>query len=158
MISILTLSSAVTNSAASYLNIKSLLDLTCQTVADMIKGKTPEAIRKTFNIKNASLQRKKRKSAGRMLGPLSEGYVDIALGLLYNYVRCYELREVFTCALVASEFWGEAISCGLVADYWHHQEVFTCALVASEFWGEAISCGLVASEFLLWGILPTANA
>ncbi|RZC23407.1 SKP1-like protein 1A [Glycine soja] len=39
-------------SAANYLNIKSLLDLTCQTVADMIKGKTPEEIRKTFNIKN----------------------------------------------------------------------------------------------------------
>ncbi|MCL7027317.1 hypothetical protein MKW94_029855 [Papaver nudicaule] len=38
--------------AANYLNIKSLLDLTCQTVADMIKGKSPEEIRKTFNIKN----------------------------------------------------------------------------------------------------------
>ncbi|KAK9990127.1 hypothetical protein SO802_025112 [Lithocarpus litseifolius] len=38
--------------AANYLNIKCLLDLTCQTVADMIKGKTPEEIRKTFNIKN----------------------------------------------------------------------------------------------------------
>ncbi|KAF8405430.1 hypothetical protein HHK36_010336 [Tetracentron sinense] len=38
--------------AANYLNIKRLLDLTCQTVADMIKGKTPEEIRKTFNIKN----------------------------------------------------------------------------------------------------------
>ncbi|GFP96601.1 skp1-like protein 1a [Phtheirospermum japonicum] len=38
--------------AANYLNIKSLMDLTCQTVADMIKGKTPEEIRKTFNIKN----------------------------------------------------------------------------------------------------------
>ncbi|KAF7129020.1 hypothetical protein RHSIM_Rhsim10G0208000 [Rhododendron simsii] len=38
--------------AANYLNIKSLLDLTCQTVADMIKGKTPDEIRKTFNIKN----------------------------------------------------------------------------------------------------------
>ncbi|XP_022769226.1 SKP1-like protein 1A isoform X2 [Durio zibethinus] len=38
--------------AANYLNIKNLLDLTCQTVADMIKGKTPEEVRKTFNIKN----------------------------------------------------------------------------------------------------------
>ncbi|XP_077246637.1 SKP1-like protein 1B [Tasmannia lanceolata] len=38
--------------AANFLNIRSLLDLTCQTVADMIKGKTPEEIRKTFNIKN----------------------------------------------------------------------------------------------------------
>ncbi|XP_059286578.1 SKP1-like protein 1A [Lycium ferocissimum] len=38
--------------AANYLNIKSLLDLTCQAVADMIKGKTPEEIRQIFNIKN----------------------------------------------------------------------------------------------------------
>jgi len=38
--------------AANYLNIKSLLDLTCRTVADMIKGKKSEEIRKTFNIIN----------------------------------------------------------------------------------------------------------
>ncbi|XP_059643249.1 SKP1-like protein 1B [Cornus florida] len=38
--------------AANYLNIKSLLDLTCETVADMIKGKTPDEIRRTFNIQN----------------------------------------------------------------------------------------------------------
>ncbi|XP_058216327.1 SKP1-like protein 1A isoform X2 [Rhododendron vialii] len=38
--------------AANFLNIKSLLNFTCQTVADMIKGKSPEEIRKTFNIKN----------------------------------------------------------------------------------------------------------
>jgi len=38
--------------AANYLDIKGLLDVTCKTVANMIKGKTPEDIRKTFNIKN----------------------------------------------------------------------------------------------------------
>ncbi|XP_036717267.1 S-phase kinase-associated protein 1-like [Balaenoptera musculus] len=37
--------------AANYLDIKGLLDVTCKTVANMIKGKTEE-IRKTFNIKN----------------------------------------------------------------------------------------------------------
>ncbi|KAI3901806.1 hypothetical protein MKW98_013921 [Papaver atlanticum] len=38
--------------AANYLNIKNLLDLTCITIADMIRGKSVEEIRKTFNIKN----------------------------------------------------------------------------------------------------------
>ncbi|KAK6141015.1 hypothetical protein DH2020_025237 [Rehmannia glutinosa] len=38
--------------AANYLDIKSLLDLTCETVANMMKGKTPDEIRKEFNIKN----------------------------------------------------------------------------------------------------------
>ena len=38
--------------ASNYLNIKPLLDLSCLTVANMIKGKTPEEIRKTFNIPN----------------------------------------------------------------------------------------------------------
>mmetsp|Transcript_100653 Transcript_100653/g.123245 ORF Transcript_100653/g.123245 Transcript_100653/m.123245 type:complete len:150 (+) Transcript_100653:239-688(+) len=38
--------------AANYMDIKSLLDLTCAKVASMIKGKTPEEIRKKFNIQN----------------------------------------------------------------------------------------------------------
>ncbi|XP_037686563.1 S-phase kinase-associated protein 1-like [Choloepus didactylus] len=37
---------------ANYLDIKGLLDITCKTVASMIKGKTPEESRKIFNIKN----------------------------------------------------------------------------------------------------------
>jgi S-phase kinase-associated protein 1 len=38
--------------AANYLDIKGLLDLTCRTLADMFRDKSPEEIRKTFNIKN----------------------------------------------------------------------------------------------------------
>lgn len=38
--------------AANYMDIKPLLDLTCAKVASMIKGKTPEEIRKRFNIQN----------------------------------------------------------------------------------------------------------
>uniref|UniRef100_A0AC35TIR2 MADF domain-containing protein n=1 Tax=Rhabditophanes sp. KR3021 TaxID=114890 RepID=A0AC35TIR2_9BILA len=38
--------------AANYLDIKGLLDVTCKTVANMIKGKSPDEIRRTFNIRN----------------------------------------------------------------------------------------------------------
>ena len=39
--------------ASNYLDIKPLLDITCKAVADEIKScKTPEEIRKRFNIKN----------------------------------------------------------------------------------------------------------
>ncbi|KAF2205152.1 S-phase kinase-associated protein-like protein 1 [Delitschia confertaspora ATCC 74209] len=38
--------------AANYLDIKGLLDVGCKTVANMIKGKSPDEIRKTFNIQN----------------------------------------------------------------------------------------------------------
>ncbi|CAG8523803.1 12349_t:CDS:2 [Ambispora leptoticha] len=38
--------------AANYLDIKPLLDVGCKTVANMIKGKTPDEIRKMFNIVN----------------------------------------------------------------------------------------------------------
>ena len=38
--------------AANYLDIQGLLTVTCATVANMIKGKTVEEIRKHFNIKN----------------------------------------------------------------------------------------------------------
>ncbi len=36
--------------AANYLDIKKLLDLTCKTVAHMIKGKTPEEIKSLFGV------------------------------------------------------------------------------------------------------------
>ncbi|GMT16982.1 hypothetical protein PFISCL1PPCAC_8279, partial [Pristionchus fissidentatus] len=38
--------------ASNYLDIKGLLDVTCKSVANMIKGKSPDEIRRTFNIKN----------------------------------------------------------------------------------------------------------
>lgn len=41
-----------TISAANFLDIKGLLDLTCKAVADQIKGKTPEQIRTLYGIEN----------------------------------------------------------------------------------------------------------
>ncbi|CAM8931783.1 unnamed protein product [Rhodiola kirilowii] len=38
--------------AADYLNIKNLLDLTIRVIADRIKDKMPEEVRKIFSIKN----------------------------------------------------------------------------------------------------------
>nr|GMD65762.1 SKP1-like protein 1A [Ipomoea batatas] len=38
--------------AANFLNVKSLLDLTCQAVANLIENKTVEELRKNFNIQN----------------------------------------------------------------------------------------------------------
>ena len=38
--------------AANFMDVKPLLDLTCATVASMIKGKTPEEMRQHFNIVN----------------------------------------------------------------------------------------------------------
>lgn len=38
--------------AANYLGIDGLLDAACKTVANQIRGKQPDEIRKTFNIQN----------------------------------------------------------------------------------------------------------
>ena len=38
--------------AANYLNIKKLLDVTCKTLANMIKGENSQEIRNIFNIRN----------------------------------------------------------------------------------------------------------
>ena len=54
--------------AANYLDIKGLLDVICKTIAKMIKGKTPEEIRKTFNIKKTSLPVRRNRSARRTNG------------------------------------------------------------------------------------------
>ncbi|CAN6686056.1 unnamed protein product [Malus baccata var. baccata] len=47
--------------AANYLNMKGRLDLRCQTVADMIKGKTPEKIARPPTSRTIALLRKKRR-------------------------------------------------------------------------------------------------
>ncbi|KAL6193152.1 hypothetical protein ACLB2K_034236 [Fragaria x ananassa] len=61
--------------AANYRNIKELLDLTCQTVADMIKGKTPNRFARLSTLRMTSLLRKKRRASIRLenLSPASPG-------------------------------------------------------------------------------------
>lgn len=40
--------------AANYLDVKRLMDLLCARVADLIKGKDPAKIRKTFHVPEPS--------------------------------------------------------------------------------------------------------
>ena len=42
--------------AANYLDIKHLLDVLCAAIAEMIKGKDPEEIRRTFNVQELGPQ------------------------------------------------------------------------------------------------------
>ena len=70
--------------AANYLDIKGLLDVTCKTVANMIKGKTPEEIRKTFNIKNDFTEEE-------------EAQVKPSQILLSDFVLWNYEREVLVC-------------------------------------------------------------
>ncbi|XP_028109485.1 SKP1-like protein 1A [Camellia sinensis] len=46
---------------ANFLDVKELLVALCQTVADMIIGKSPDEIRKIFNIKNDSTPEEEEK-------------------------------------------------------------------------------------------------
>ena len=41
--------------AANYLDIKGLLDILCRTIADIIKGKNPDEIRRTFNVADSGV-------------------------------------------------------------------------------------------------------
>lgn len=40
--------------AANYLDVKGLMDILCHSVANMIRGKAPEQIRRTFKAHNPS--------------------------------------------------------------------------------------------------------
>ena len=71
--------------AANYLNIKGLLDLTCQAVADMMKGKTAEEIRKTFNIKN-DLTAEKEKEVRREYQWAFKWRISLWIGCYYYCV------------------------------------------------------------------------
>jgi S-phase kinase-associated protein 1 len=47
--------------AANYLNIQDLLDLACKAVAEVVRGKSPEELRKRFNIRNDYTQEEVRR-------------------------------------------------------------------------------------------------
>jgi hypothetical protein len=47
--------------AADYLRIDGLLDAACKKLADMMKGKTPEEIRNTFNIPDGYTEEEEKK-------------------------------------------------------------------------------------------------
>lgn len=62
--------------AANYLDIRGLMDTTCKTVANMIKGKSPEELRRIFNIKNdfkpADEEQVRKENEGKWIQPASQ--------------------------------------------------------------------------------------
>ncbi|KAH8273071.1 hypothetical protein KR018_012321, partial [Drosophila ironensis] len=55
--------------AANYLDIQGLLELTCKGLANMIKGRTPDEVRRAFNIKkdfSPEEEEQERKENARM--------------------------------------------------------------------------------------------
>ena len=71
--------------AANYMDIKSLLELASSKVASIIKGKTPEEIRKTFNIQNDFTPEEEAK-VDSSFSLLSNRFVKKISGLLKNNV------------------------------------------------------------------------
>lgn len=45
--------------AANFLDLKPMLDVTCKAVAEMIKGKTPDEIKKVFGVEGEFTQEEK---------------------------------------------------------------------------------------------------
>lgn len=58
--------------AANYLDIKALLDTTCKHLANMIKGKSPEEIRKVCNLKMDPNQSKDSQKVCEKIEPAKE--------------------------------------------------------------------------------------
>ncbi|KAL3631571.1 hypothetical protein CASFOL_024555 [Castilleja foliolosa] len=54
------------SAAANYLNIRSMLDLTCQAIADTMKGMTPEQIRNTFDFEDALMAEEEKEIRRQM--------------------------------------------------------------------------------------------
>ena len=76
--------------AANYLDIKGLLDVTCKTVANNIKGKTPEQIQCMFIIKNDSTSQEQKASTTTSMGvlPRSRAFNEFPDGDLYSIFKC----------------------------------------------------------------------
>lgn len=86
--------------AANYLDIKALLDVGCKTVANMIKGKSPEEIRKTFNIQNDFTPEEEDQI--RRENEWAEEYVGACLFpyiLDTNFSRCLAASVIYDLSL-----------------------------------------------------------
>ncbi|KAG6505319.1 SKP1-like protein 1B [Zingiber officinale] len=88
--------------AANYMDIKELLNLSCQSVADMIIEKTPGEIRKMFNIKNDFTPEEEEKVANYinikgLLDLLCQSVADMITGNTPEEIRkTFNIKNDFT--------------------------------------------------------------
>ena len=75
--------------AANYLDIKNMLDLTCQSVANIMRGMTPDEIRKTFNIKNDFSPKEEEEIRRKIIGHSNDRDIESGGGKKTYIFLCF---------------------------------------------------------------------
>lgn len=78
--------------AANFLDIKNLLDLTCTQAANMIRNKTTEEIRHTFNIKN-DFTREEEEQVRRLMAGVPRSSASLPSQLPYFFFQVRKENE-----------------------------------------------------------------
>ena len=109
--------------AANYLDIKGLMDLSCQTVTDIIKGKSVEEFQKTFNIANDFTPEEEIQRENRWVR------VDVLARTLRDLFRLldYNVDVFLICNLLYHSRTVKTICLSIVCNFWENNtSIYIC--------------------------------